>query len=407
MQDQIDISILSLDIDSDQARNLPAAITDAWPTSQPLHCRFSTEGRITASLVDSCDALLLHCGTRVPTPQLLMELMTLRDTSLPIIVLGGDESTRTQCRMNDIFVLDLDSEAAAIAGILAGATYRAGEVSSLLHETGQTRNDYSRIDRRLSKLNRELEDAAHVQQQFLPARTLDVPGGTVTTLWRPAGHVSGDGCAVHQINDRTTVLFLADAIGHGVPAAMLSIMLQRVLLDAIRHDGADTIDEPGLLLRRLNEALLQRRSGNTRFATAACAVFDADTNTLELASAGHPPLLRTQSDGRIASLAATGSLLGVFEDEHYATSVIQLDAGDRIVLYSDGIEEACRDTADEAGAAALARCCTRWSSTTHFVEAMEEHVTANHARRMHEERDDLTLICLDLDATACAERRAA
>ena len=407
MQDQIDISILSLDTDSAQARSLPTSIADAWPTAQPVHCRFSTDGRITSPLVESCDALLLHCGMEAPTPQLLMELVTLRDTSLPIIVLGGDDSTRMQCRANDIFVLDIDSDPSAIAGVLAGATYRAGEVSSLLHETGQTRNDYSRIDRRLSKLNRELEDAAHVQQQFLPARTLDVPGGTVTTLWRPAGHVSGDGCAVHTINERTTLLFLADAIGHGVPAAMLSIMLQRVLLDAIRHDDAEVRDEPGLLLQRLNEALLQRRSGTTRFATAACAVLDADTNTLRLASAGHPPLLRTQPDGRIASLTATGSLLGVFEDEHYATSEIQLDAGDRIVLYSDGIEEACRDSIDEAGAEALARCCTRWASTTHFVEAMEQHVTANHARRIHEERDDLTLICLELDRAARTEQRAA
>lgn len=395
MQDRIDISILSLEIDSTAARTRSEEITAAWPGSRRAVCRFGHAGRLSASMIDSCDALLLDAGDRTPAPQLFMELVALRETNLPIILLCDDTETAMQCELHDIFILPVDSDPAAIAGVLAGATHRTAEVSSLLHETGQTRHDYSRIDRRLSKLNRELEDAARIQQQFLPAPTLDVPGGKVTTLWRPAGHVSGDGCAVHQIGEHATLLFLADAIGHGVPAAMLSIMLQRILFDAVRLDPKQVLERPDKLMRRLNEALLQRQSGMTRFATAACAIFDAEAGSLHVASAGHPPLLRSRADGDIESLTAEGSLLGVFEEEQYSTSLIELQPGDRIVLYSDGIEEACRDSSQDVGAEALARCCARWSDTPQFVETMEQHVTANHARRLHEERDDLTMVCLD------------
>ena len=77
------------------------------------------------------------------------------------------------------------------------------------------------------------------------------------------------------------------------------------------------------------------------------------------------------------------------------------------MLYSDGIEEACRDSAAESGDEALARCCTQWSSTLDFVDAMDHHVTENHARRVHEEKDDLTLVCLDLHDDSTAEQQAA
>jgi sigma-B regulation protein RsbU (phosphoserine phosphatase) len=406
VREQINISIIMLHGAEAQCRILAASIIAAWPTGDTPHFMMGTCGHINASHIESCDAMLVSCGNQTPPLQLMMELDALRETGLPVILLGDDEVIQIVTQHADVLGLQMKSSAAAIAGALAGTVHRSSEVAVLLQETGKTKVDHSRINYRLAKLNRELEDAAQLQQEYLPQPHLTIPGGTVSMLWRPASHVSGDGCAVHQLDSSRTLLFLADAIGHGVPAAMLSVMLQRVLLEAVRQHDDDMLANPGTLLEQMNEALLQRKSGVTRFATAVCGVFDSSTHQLTLASAGHPPLLRSNADGYITPLPVGGSLLGVFQDEQFSSTMVQLKPGDRLVMYSDGIEDACQQSDDESGAVALARCCAEWSNTDDFVGAMERKLDALPTTRNHDDMDDLTVMCLDIDASSHGRRAA-
>ncbi|MDG2292112.1 MAG: PP2C family protein-serine/threonine phosphatase [Phycisphaerales bacterium] len=341
--------------------------------------------------------MLVSCGDVLPPTQLMMELDALRETGLPVILLAEDHVIQSALQHADVLGLRMASTAAAIAGALAGAVHRSNEVASLLQETGKTKVDHSRINYRLARINRELEDAAQLQKEYLPQPRVTIPGGTVSVLWRPASHVSGDGCAVHKLDSSRTLLFLADAIGHGIPAAMLSVMMQRVLLEAVRQHDDDVLADPASLLEQMNEALLQRQPGVTRFATAVCGVFDSKLHQLRLASAGHPPLLRSQAGGSITPLPVGGSLLGVFEDEQFSSTVVQLEPGDRLIMYSDGIEEACQQPEDKCGATALARCCAEWTDTENLIDAMQQRLDTSLRNRNRDDIDDLTMMCLDID----------
>ena len=213
-----------------------------------------SHGHISASQIESCDAMLVSCGDVLPPTQLMMELDALRETGLPVILLAEDHVIQSALQHADVLGLRMASTGAAIAGALAGAVHRSNEVASLLQETGKTKVDHSRINYRLARINRELEDAAQLQKEYLPQPRVTIPGGTVSVLWRPASHVSGDGCAVHKLDSSRTLLFLADAIGHGIPAAMLSVMMQRVLLEAVRQHDDDVLADPASLLEQMNEA---------------------------------------------------------------------------------------------------------------------------------------------------------
>jgi sigma-B regulation protein RsbU (phosphoserine phosphatase) len=224
----------------------------------------------------------------------------------------------------------LDEPLAAVERELTGLR----EEVDRLRQRDQTLNVY------MQRLDDELRLAARLQQDFLPKQLPRVGPVRFEALWRPAGYVSGDLYDVVRLDETHVGFYLADAVGHGVPAALLTMYLRHALPTKEITADAYRLLDPGEALGRLNDALLAQRLAIGTFCTACYGVLNTRTLELRLASAGHPDPLLFRGDDPAVTLRADGALLGVFEGERYVSATHQLRPGDRLLLFSDGIEVA-------------------------------------------------------------------
>lgn len=199
----------------------------------------------------------------------------------------------------------------------------------------------------IGKLDEELRMAAQFQREFLPCELPNLDPISFHVLYRPAGYVSGDIYDVQRLDEHHIGFFVADAVGHGVPAALMTVYIKRSLrgkrIDPSTPSGYSLLT-PAQALAQLNADMIATQNGKVRFATACYGVLDMRTMQLTMARAGHPfPMLLRGEDERVETVEPEGGLLGVFEDEVYEEATVQLHPGDRLLLYSDGFECAFPD----------------------------------------------------------------
>lgn len=224
----------------------------------------------------------------------------------------------------------------ALAGAIYALSMRQPAVEALLAELKTVRRFHGGLRDEMDRLQEELQLAAHVQQQFIPRSLPDIDGLEFGVCFRPCGYVSGDIYDVARITDTITGFFVADAVGHGVPAALMTMVLSKAM-PALDEDGA--LIGPAESLRRLNAALMKRTGRIQTFATAVCGVINAVTGEVTIAGAGHPPPLRIGASG-IEAIETDGSLLGVFEDGEFNEVGCVLHTDEILLIHSDGFETA-------------------------------------------------------------------
>jgi len=189
-------------------------------------------------------------------------------------------------------------------------------------------------ERRVAAVERELEMARRIQQSIVPRKAPAVAGVSVATHYESMTEVAGDFFDFVVSPSGQLGILLADVSGHGVPAAMVASMVKIAL--AVQE--GDTKD-PGAVLTRMNRALYGRFE--LAYVTAVFAYIDPAARTLTYASAGHPSPLLLRRNGRVEPLEERGIVLGVLPDATYASAVVpDVGAGDRLLLYTDGITEA-------------------------------------------------------------------
>ena len=204
------------------------------------------------------------------------------------------------------------------------------------------------VQSEVAKLHDELQSAASIQREYLPVGTPDIAGIDLGIIYRPASYVSGDIYDITQLDENRSAFFLADAVGHGVPAALMTMVISQGLrkIDGVGDDA--TIIEPAEALRRLNNTMSQHTGENARFATAMYAVYDKLKNEVTIAGAGHPPALVVRAKtGKTEMIDSQGPLLGIFCDVEFDQTTISLNPGDVLVFYSDGFEVAFPNNADD------------------------------------------------------------
>jgi len=194
----------------------------------------------------------------------------------------------------------------------------------------------------LDRMNEELLIAAKVQRDFLPDKLPTSDRLDAAVLFRPAGVVSGDIYDAVRLDDRYTAFFMADAMGHGVPAALMTLFMTRSV--PTRAGNSDDVcggSDPAASLAALNAEMAASRGGPTRFSTAVCGVIDTHSGLVRIASAGHPPIVVISSAG-VRYIEASGLLLGVLPDTEYESFEFTLAPGETMLVHSDGLDDALR-----------------------------------------------------------------
>jgi phosphoserine phosphatase RsbU/P len=192
----------------------------------------------------------------------------------------------------------------------------------------------------------ELRTVADIQRALLPRDVPHVAGLDVAVHLQPAKRAGGDYYDFFELPGGRLGVLIADASGHGAPAAVLMAMTH-----SITHSLARPAVHPGELLTHLNALLALRYTRPTgSFVTAFYAVFDPAGGTITYASAGHTPPRMRRADDSLAVLNRAQKLpLGIKPDEVYPEQTIAWRPGDRIVLLTDGLIEAVNSSGDVFG----------------------------------------------------------
>src|SRR6266478_2300709 len=205
---------------------------------------------------------------------------------------------------------------------------------------------------------REIAEAKAIQERLLPRETPQMPGYEIASAWQSARLVGGDYFDILPLGEKTMGMCIADVAGKGMPAALLMSNLQAAVrglssLSLARED----------LCSRLN-ALLCRNIASDRFVTLFYAHLDGPSRQLRYVSAGHNPPFVVHRDGSHDRLREGGLVLGVFANQTFKSDVTQLQSGDRLVLYTDGVTEACNSEDEEFGEDRLLRVLQQNASSS-------------------------------------------
>lgn len=210
------------------------------------------------------------------------------------------------------------------AGDLKLAQALGGQAAILLENT------------RLVAFERELGIARTIQQNLLPGDPPRVPGLDVAGACQVASNVGGDYFDHVLVGDDRLGLLLADVSGHNLAAALIQTAVRSTFRAAMLSDST-----PVAVLARANEVLYEDLSRSELFLTAWLGFVDVNTKRLTFGDAGHhPALLFRAASGRVEQLSAGGVPVGVLLDGLYEQDEAQLDPGDVLIVYTDGLSEA-------------------------------------------------------------------
>jgi sigma-B regulation protein RsbU (phosphoserine phosphatase) len=194
------------------------------------------------------------------------------------------------------------------------------------------------LQRANKALDREMRIVGEIQRSLLPARLPKIPTLDLATHYQPSQRAGGDYYDFFPLPSGKWGIFIADVSGHGTPAAVLMAVTH-----CIAHTNPGQAQPPGEVLEYLNHHLATLyTSQNGNFITAFYGVYDPKDRTLTYACAGHnsPRFKRCQDGALLALDRANGWPLGITLDGVYDECVQQLQPGDQIVFYTDGIIEA-------------------------------------------------------------------
>ena len=241
-------------------------------------------------------------------------------------------------------------------------------------------------------LKRDLEVAREIQQAMLPDGTWSGPGVEAFGLTKPANTVGGDFYDILPRPDGTVLVALGDVAGKASPAALLMALLLAMLRTLVDEE----LPLPALV-QRLN-LQVTRHAPASRFITLFLASFNPATGRLTFVNAGQtPPLLRRQN-GSIERLTSGGVALGMFAGSTYSADEVQMNPGDAVLMYSDGLTEAESPDGqvfDEAGlerTLALYAGAYQKSAAAELGRAVFDAVERH--RRDQRLSDDLTVLVL-------------
>jgi predicted ester cyclase len=255
----------------------------------------------------------------------------------------------------------------------------------------QQRMEQQRIER--ERVEQELQVARRIQHASLPKEVPTLEGWQISPFYQPAREVGGDFYDFHLLSERRLGLLVGDATGKGVPAAL--VMSTTCGMLQLAAQALDSIS-PGEVLAQVNETLFERVPPNM-FVTCFYAILDPKSASLRYANAGHDlPYLHHSGD--CEELRARGMPLGLMPGMSYEEKEIELDVGEGVFFYSDGLVEAHDPEGEMFGFPRLRALLAEHGEQRALGDFLLEELYS-FVGDGWEQEDDITLLTLERSAT--------
>ena len=339
------------------------------------------------------DLVILTELDSFPPEQLLSYLRGYERTrKVPVIVLGPQKNI-PELSSADFSPLEtverpysLGKLVSRVATQLRLRKLAGGEIDASLGEILAAQRDLTQ------KMKSEIEEARTIQRNLLPKSLPSDSRFDVAAVYEPVEEVGGDWYQVTRESSGKITAQIADVTGHGLPAAFIGSMTKLAF-------HAASIEAPGARLEQMNR-LLSPLVPEGRFVTLATLLYDPATGGVRLARAGHPPaLVLKRGEGTVVQMAPKGFALGFFDEGVFEEQELSLEAGDVILLYTDGFTEAQNRNFEQYGterlSSALLRAKDEMTAEGIVRVILDDFYSFIDGRRVN---DDLTLIALHRSA---------
>ncbi len=234
-------------------------------------------------------------------------------------------------------------------------------------------------------VNRQIKVAGEVQRRMIPEAPPDHQHLEFGAVYEPSYDLGGDFYDYLDLPDDLLGVAVADVVGKGVPASLVMASVRSAL--RVYADGLGPLDQ---IVARVNRQLC-RDTLPHEFATLFYGVFSADARSLTYCNAGHDPPLLVR-DGQIRRLTTGGMLLGTKCDAAYQFALVDLQPGDVVLLYTDGVVDALNFLSERFGRERLAESLVRYASLS--AQAIAPNILWDVRRfiGLADQTDDITMV---------------
>jgi serine phosphatase RsbU (regulator of sigma subunit) len=343
----------------------------------------------------------LACGEDDPM-RLSKLLERIEPTGKTCLFIVPEDSRTTRhvlsSRHGPFLCVDENIDACTLAGQLDAAGKLQSVLGRMREEIRMLKSARSLEDGGDEELAKEMHLAARLQRDFMPRELPELGDARFGVLFRPASWVSGDIYDIFRLDETHVGFYVVDAVGHGMPAALLTMFIRRALQTKRITGNSYHIIPPDQAMAQLNADICQEDLSGSQFCTAVYCVLDTERGELTYARAGHPEPLLVRANGNTELLKASGDLLGVFPEGQYEAHTITLDPGDRVVLYTDGAEDALREPFADPSAQPFADMMQPYIRL-HRDDLLLQFSAAMDIRfGQPRGDDDITLLVLDMES---------
>lgn len=289
-------------------------------------------------------AVFVACDDDTPRSLIDHIVDMLRQSMLGGVVVVEDAASwlEGQEEREGVMLVGRSTPPQVIAGMLHTLCERQSIVRRLSREHDLTKRCEGLIRGEMERMHHELQLAASIQREFTSRPMAVIPALDHSLLFRPVNFVSGDVCCLRELADGQVAFFVADAAGHGVPAALLTMVLSNAM-DSIdgtcmeSRDGA-RLDQPSEVMESLNRRVCSHCRSFGWFATAVYGVLDTNSGTLLVSGAGHPPPLILGRGGSRREVETQGPVLGIDSSSEFPQVQELLAPDEALLVYTDGLE---------------------------------------------------------------------
>jgi serine phosphatase RsbU (regulator of sigma subunit) len=245
------------------------------------------------------------------------------------------------------------------------------------------------VNKYLSSIEKDLKMARNIQMNILPKNVEKISNFKIATYYRPLDEVGGDFYDVYQMSDTKIRILIADATGHGIQAAMVTMTIKS------EYDSLKVfLSDPGELIDELQRRFVEIYKNMKIYFSAFIADIDLETQELSYASAGHPNQYLIQ-EGKVIELIRSGHIIGMLGSKQCTTNRHKFNKGDKLFLFTDGLYEEFNSQNEQFGDEKLKKLIedNNELDMNNLIEKILNELINHLSGKL--KQDDITIITLE------------